>query len=846
MKSFVSNFGLLACFVAAVSFLDTTFAQGPPQVVQAVVKGSAVLPCDMTAPVANDSVLLVVWYKSDMRPIYSYDLRKKDLKDNHWHDRDTLGGRAYFRTMSEPAGLVIDTVELTDEADYRCRVDFRKSPTRNYKVKLIVTVPPEKPYIIDDRGKEIQELAGPYEEGSEMNLRCIVKGGQPPPVVKWWRGPTLLEARETNSSRDLSVRESRLLVRRLDRSDLHATYTCTASNNNVTTPVSAAVRVEMHFKPLSAQILTSYVPLSAERKVEIVCQAIGSRPPAKISWWKDNKHLDDYTETVSTDGNVTISTLMFKPTLLDHEKTLTCRADNQHVKAGAEEDSWKLNIYFIPVLQLELGSKMNPNDIEEGDDVYFECKIHANPAAYKVVWRHNNQVVQHNQKLGVIVSNQDLALQSVKRNQAGNYTCTASNVEGDGESNMVQLKVMYAPMCKPDQKRVYGVAKEERANVLCEVDSYPQPEEFVWKFNNSAMTQEVAPERYTSALLLRMSTLTYIPQNELDFGTVMCWAKNAAGAQLEPCVFHIIAAGHPDPPLNCTVTNQTSESLEVECLEGFDGGQQQKFHLEVRDVVTERLVANKTSLRPSFLVDGLGPGRVMRMLLYSSNAKGKSDALIVEGFTLKAAEKQTGPPVGLDVMPLVGVGLLATTVLLVCLVIVLGAIRLRTGGGAAQRPQVLAIKDKATLPLRSDVQDLYDMDDKNPDLIPCNKGSDYQLVSNVGTPAAGDVTTPTPPTAPLYDDNTPRNNVISRNGDLYDNYKNNYLSQRPSDDVTYAELCLSRPTSLVDRGRDPTIYAEIDHNRRANLPHSLVSPATHREIVTVRTPLMGSQQESCV
>lgn len=43
----------------------------------------------------------------------------------------------------------------------------------------------------------------------------------------------------------------------------------------------------------------------------------------------------------------------------------------------------------IPTLQLDLGSNLNPEDIEEGDDVYFECKVHANPAAYKVVWKHN-------------------------------------------------------------------------------------------------------------------------------------------------------------------------------------------------------------------------------------------------------------------------------------------------------------------------------------------------------------------------------------------------------------------------------------------------------------------------
>lgn len=69
----------------------------------------------------------------------SYDLRKKDQKDTHWIEKSVLGTRAYFRTMSEPAALVIEGVEVTDEADYRCRVDFSRSPTRNYKLKLVVT-----------------------------------------------------------------------------------------------------------------------------------------------------------------------------------------------------------------------------------------------------------------------------------------------------------------------------------------------------------------------------------------------------------------------------------------------------------------------------------------------------------------------------------------------------------------------------------------------------------------------------------------------------------------------------------------------------------------------------------
>ena len=50
-------------------------------------------------------------------------------------------------------------------------------------------------------------------------------------------------------------------------------------------------------------------------------------------------------------------------------------------------------LYFVyadkPEALLSLGKPLKPNDIKEGDDVYFECIIRANPPVQRISWYHN-------------------------------------------------------------------------------------------------------------------------------------------------------------------------------------------------------------------------------------------------------------------------------------------------------------------------------------------------------------------------------------------------------------------------------------------------------------------------
>uniref|UniRef100_A0A182TL75 Ig-like domain-containing protein n=1 Tax=Anopheles melas TaxID=34690 RepID=A0A182TL75_9DIPT len=190
-------------------------------------------------------------------------------------------------------------------------------------------------------------------------------------------------------------------------------------------------------------------------------------------------------------------------------------------------------------------------------------------------------------------------------------------------------------------KKIYGVARNEAAEILCQVDAYPPPESFKWSFNNTAETIDMPQSGYR-VHAEQASSLTYTPVKELDYGTIMCWADNVVGQQKEPCVFHLIAAGKPEMPYNCSLVNQTSESLEVDCAEGFDGGQRQWFVMEIYDLQSHALLANVSSKLPIFTVNGLDAGLLLKIVIYATNMRGRSEPILLQAYTLKAAEKQTG------------------------------------------------------------------------------------------------------------------------------------------------------------------------------------------------------------
>ncbi|XP_037786540.1 nephrin-like [Penaeus monodon] len=770
------------------------------------------MQCDISTSDSTDRVILVLWYKDGIgTPIYSYYSRGKDMsKPRDWSDKKTLGDRGHFDLKSSPAALVLDNVRASDEGIYRCRVDFKKSPTRNARTNLTVIIPPNSPTILAENGLQVWTMVGPYNEGASMTLICDVSGGKPPPRVTWWLEGEIID--DTFESPQPNIVTNTLTIPHLARKHLHASLECRASNTNLSVPVQTIITIEMNFKPLTAKILGSREPLSSGREYELVCHSVGARPSASITWWLDGDQLTNATTSTASSGNVTLSTLTFIPTDADGGKFLKCKAESPVIHHTHLEDQWRLEVYYTPQVNLAMGSSLIPNTIKEGDDVYFECNIHANPWVYKVVWYHNGIQVQHNVSAGVIVSNQSLVIQRVQRQQAGLYTCVASNIEGDGQSNAVILKVQYAPVCAPGQTHVYGAARHEEVSVTCRLDAVPPAVQFFWKFNSSGEVVDIAESHVDSQDL--QSSLSYVARTELDYGTLLCWGSNSLGRQKKPCIYKVIPAGHPDPPENCSLFNQTTEALRIRCFPGYDGGLQQRFIIEAFETETDRLLLNITEKStPDFTLTGLEPGASYLLYIYAANEKGISDKRRMQGYTLRdVAERRTAqvrpPPEELmSFTPIIAVvvGVLGSLVLVAITSVVVVSLKRKR-----RRPRNKTV----ALPIQTSLADSRDLDDKNPDLIPANGNSETENKSPT-TPEEGGfgsvhicASVPYPSNVYGTYPRTPRTvaATTSQNGELM-----------------YAELSFPRggqypPGTLPRRKPEPTIYAQIDHGLSSNVP----------------------------
>ena len=70
--------------------------------------------------------------------------------------------------------MIVSSVTLEDAGIYKCRVDFKQSPTMTTSIELKIIEEPESPTIMDSEGSAVMGTVGPFRLKQPLILVCLL------------------------------------------------------------------------------------------------------------------------------------------------------------------------------------------------------------------------------------------------------------------------------------------------------------------------------------------------------------------------------------------------------------------------------------------------------------------------------------------------------------------------------------------------------------------------------------------------------------------------------------------------------------------------------------------------
>nr|XP_027217314.1 uncharacterized protein LOC113809834 [Penaeus vannamei] len=319
------------------------------------------------------------------------------------------------------------------------------------------------------------------------------------------------------------------------------------------------------------------------------------------------------------------------------------------------------------------------HEVTEGDGVTFKCVVSADPPAYNITWLHNGRVVTAGGRRWQ-PDNSTLSVTPVTKEDAGLYTCLASNTEGDGHSNAVLLRVAHRPQCSERTERHLVVATNASVTLSCQMEALPENVSFTWTMAPVAPRPRPReghggragrhhhrrrasphhpglidltpghppssdPHRKDPARPSR-STVTFKPSAPVQ---VFCYARNRVGRTRVPCSYTLTLVDPPQPLKKCNVTLAAQTRLEVRCEEDTKAPEGTKQRQDTPQVhhspgisfvrssevwSSGTLIANVSEDRPVFVVEGLPPSASLKLAMYAVTPHARSKPLFLHARTL--------------------------------------------------------------------------------------------------------------------------------------------------------------------------------------------------------------------
>jgi len=111
--------------------------------------------------------------------------------------------------------------------------------------------------------QEVGHSAGPVNSGSSVHLICIAEGGKPSPTLLWHRNNLLIDS--SMEEKGGQVRNE-LIIPQVGEKEAKDSFSCSASNNNITQPLGKYQYLEKLYK---YQNIKTKIPLSLLKQIKL-------------------------------------------------------------------------------------------------------------------------------------------------------------------------------------------------------------------------------------------------------------------------------------------------------------------------------------------------------------------------------------------------------------------------------------------------------------------------------------------------------------------------------------------------------------------------------------------------